>query len=125
MKIQRVEINKANESNIHCPFCGTLVLDNEKLYGGDNTEMNDISEVFTQCVHTLFLAHDEGFEFRSGRYNAQKSIVGLENDAIQFSEDFEGWDMYTNDLEIADSIKFALFDSSPMGSYLGFAPLRD
>jgi len=30
MKIQRVELNKKYYSNIHCPFCGQLVYEQEQ-----------------------------------------------------------------------------------------------
>ena len=60
-KIQRIEINTNYNTPIHCPFCGQKVIDLDS----DNS-----GEAWCEpCPHTLFIAHDMGFEYRSERIN--------------------------------------------------------
>jgi hypothetical protein len=74
------------------------------------------------CPHTLFIATDEGFEFRSGRYDALKGIVGVEDQSIPL--DGHGWDGYTDQLCCPGAVKIALYTPAPsgLGCYVGFAP---
>ncbi len=77
------------------------------------------------CEHTLFVASDSGFDFRSPAYNAhvgfpdnQDAEPGLQD------EDFANYDAFTSRLAIPGSIKIAAYTPSPsfMGIYYGFAP---
>jgi len=125
MKIQRVELCKRYDTNIHCPYCGNLILNNDKL--GQAEEALEVSDVLTPCLHTLFFAHDEGLEFRSMRFDSLKNISDFDEDAIVDDDDFLGWDSYTDDIEVSDGVKFAMYVGAPssMGSYIGFATLDD
>ena len=114
-KIQRVELNTHYDISIHCPFCGTKVLDMEASQSG--------SDPVKPCPHTLFVAHDEGFEFRSERFDADLGITGVADDDVDIPEN--GKDGLTDQVTITDAIKFASFVPAPsfFGSYVGFAPL--
>ena len=46
-----VEERSDYRSNVHCPFCGKLIVDVER------------GEDVNPCEHTLFVAHDEGLSF--------------------------------------------------------------
>ena len=74
------------------------------------------------CPHTLFVAHDEGFEFRSERFDANLGITGVDDDDIVIPE--KGRDGLTDQVSIPDAVKFASFVPAPsfFGSYVGFAP---
>jgi len=120
MKIQRVELNKKYYSNIHCPFCGKLVYEQEK-------EQEDPDDMLKPCPHTLFFAYDDDLHYRSRRFDELKSIEGKSSDDISDEESFENWDRFTDDLEIGDGLKFAMYVGAPSGygSYLGFATIDD
>ena len=79
-------------------------------------------ENMTPCPHTLFICHDYGFEYRSADYNKLKGIEGLNNDEIPIEE---GWDHYTNSLELNGAIKLAGYAPAPsfFGFYIGIAPV--
>lgn len=116
-KIQRVELNKFYEHSIFCPFCGAKVIDMEAA-GKDGGEV-----AVNACIHTLFVAHDEGFEYRSERFDADAGILGIADEGIELPE--HGYDGLTDQVAIADSIKFASYVGMPsgFGSYVGFAPV--
>ncbi len=116
--IQRVELNTFYYVPIHCPFCGTRVAN----YDGDEPELSP-------CEHTLFIAHDVDFEYRSSRFDENLKLVGVDNDDVadQFGDDWEGIDDLTNKVTLPDSVKFAAYVGPPSGegSYYGFAPTED
>ena len=117
-KIQRVELNKFYDVSIFCPFCGQMVVNYD-------SSLADDAEMVTPCRHTLFVAHDEGFEYRSGLFNENVGLVGVDDDDIDLPE--EGVDGLTDQVSITDSMKFAAYVGPPggMGSYIGFAPGAD
>jgi len=116
-KIQRVELNDKYNVSIHCPFCGAKVVDME-------TTEND-GEMANPCPHTLFIAHDEGFEHRDARFDANLNIFGVEDDDLKLPEN--GIDGLTDSVTISDAVKFAAYVGPPsfFGSYVGFAPLEE
>jgi hypothetical protein len=67
MKLQRHERNRFYHLPIYCGFCGQLILSAEE----------DTEPVIKRCHHTLFIAHDEGFEFLSERAIAQLREKGF------------------------------------------------
>lgn len=89
------------------------------------TDFEDDEELIpvNPCPHTLFMAHDEGFEYRSDRFDVNMSLSGIEDDEIETGD--KGYDGLTDKVSIADSIKFASYVGAPsfFGSYVGFAPL--
>ena len=105
-------------SSIHCPFCGKkVVLNDEQLL-----------EIYP-CKHTLFVAHDEGFEYRSKIFDDHLEISGVDDDGVCsiFGDEVTGIDRVTNLVDLPDSIKFASYVPAPgfLGSYCGFAALDD
>lgn len=100
-------------ANIHCPFCGQQVL---------NPASEDPENYFSVCPHTLFVAHDMGFEFRSERFDAAAGITGVDGDDIDLPE--HGIDGLTSQVAIEGAVKFASYVPPPSfyGSYVGFAP---
>ena len=117
--IQRVELNTFYWVSIFCPFCG------QKVVGFEESE-----EVHTNpCDHTLFVAHDLGFEYRSHRFNENLGITDVGDDDVleQFDENIAGYDGITDLVDMPDSVKFAAYVGPPSGegSYCGFAPFDE
>ena len=116
--IQRVEIDAFCYASIFCPFCGQQVVENEE-------EVVDTKP----CKHTLFIAHDEGFEYRSKTFDEHLGISGVDDDEVSgmVGDDVPGIDGVTDLVDIPDSIKFASYVPAPsfFGSYCGFAAVDD
>jgi hypothetical protein len=113
-KIQRVELNTFYHISIFCPFCGAKVSDFEAGEAG--------GEHAKPCPHTLFIAHDEGFEYRSVRFDEKLNLVDMSDDEIDPGNGIDG---LTDSLEIEDGVKFASYVGPPsgFGTYVGFAPI--
>lgn len=95
----RVELDWDDELNIFCPFCG------KPAFGE--------AECLT-CEHTLFHCSDHGFEY----IHPQLSFTDQE-----VEESGEGYDSFTDALNIPQSVKFALYQPAPcfLGGYVGFS----
>jgi hypothetical protein len=110
--IQRVELYDGMAircpQRVHCPHCGGCVFETA-------------SPTVTPCEHTLFVATDAGFEFRSKTFNGVKRLS--EHESPQLIDE-ESFDDYTDQVQIPNSIKFALFSRAMngLGVYIGFAP---
>lgn len=103
-------------TKVVCPFCKQLI---QTL---DDTE--GFSD-YNLCEHVIYLAHDEGFEFRTNEVNKQLKIDPKEDGLeIQFPDDICGFDRFTDLLEIEGGIKIATYEDSPNpeGIYFGFKP---
>ena len=113
-KIQRVELKKLYYASIHCPFCGVKVIDREAAESD--------SDPTNPCPHTLFVAHDEGFEYRSPRFDENLGLTNTPDEDIELPD--KGIDGLTDELTVTDAIKFASYVGAPslFGSYVGFAP---
>lgn len=118
-KIQRVELNQFYYTPIYCPFCG-----NETFPGDDYGTFK-----LSPCKHLLFVAHDEGFEYRSAAFNKNLNIIDIASDDIydHFGDDWQGYDGLTDKVTIPDAVKFASYVSAPsfFGAYYGFSPLDE
>ncbi|WP_046861617.1 hypothetical protein [Microvirga massiliensis] len=118
LKIQRVDLDDSG-SPIHCPFCGTKIT---RSYDEANP---DGWVVENPCAHTLFAAHDEGFEYRSEAFNKHlETVLARIEDPEEREEIEEGSiDELTDMVEIDNSLKFAVHVPPPagFGSYVGFA----
>ena len=112
--IQRVELNAYYWVPVHCPFCGIRVM------GADPVD----ETLATPCAHTLFIAHDEGFEYRAHRFDENLGIAGVDSEAM--GKRTEGIDALTDKVSLPDAIKVAAYAASQanFGSYYGFAPLH-
>ena len=114
--IQRTELETYYYTPVHCPFCGVRVM------GADPSDETRI----TACPHTLFIAHDTGFEYRSARLDHNLHLDGLSESEIEarWHEDARGIDGFTDAVCLPDAIKVAAYAPAPSayGSYYGFAP---
>ena len=108
-RIQKIEIDQY-DLPIHCPVCGHRVL------GGAESEEAEVSP----CRHTLFVAHDEGFEYRSPLFDKTKGIEGIPSEEIDPGED--GYDGFTDALSLKNAMKISVFMPAPsfLGAYIGF-----
>ena len=109
--IQRVEL-ASYDIPLHCPFCG------ERAYDPDPEKQAKLKP----CQHTLFIAHDEGFEYRSARFDQLMGIEGVADDDVELGD--KGYDGFTDRVCCPDSVKFATYIPAPsfFGAYHGFAP---
>lgn len=116
--IQRTELKTFYYTPVHCPFCGIRVM------GADPVDETRI----TACPHTLFIAHDTAFEYRSTRFDANLDLSGLSEQAVEarWQAQDGGIDGLTNQVTVADAIKVAAYAPAPSayGSYYGFAPIE-
>ena len=77
------------------------------------------------CDHTLFVATDYGFAYRSSEFNR---LVGLPDDGEPepdlLASNKHGYDGYTSALSIPGAIKIASYTPAPsfFGVFYGFAP---
>lgn len=114
--IQRTELKTFYYTPVHCPFCGTRVM------GADPVD----ETLITACPHTLFIAHDTAFEYRSERFDKNLDLHGLSDKEVEerWLREVGGVDGLTDQVTLADAIKVAAYapDPSPYGSYYGFAP---
>jgi len=109
----KVEEYSNYREDIHCPFCKKKIVD-----------MDDYG--VNPCPHTIFVAHDEGFEFI---HNAARDNLGIPRDIDIYEIDWEdyaedhGYDGLTSKITIPDSIKMAVYVPAPsgMGAYYGFS----
>jgi hypothetical protein len=80
---------------------------------------------YKTCEHTIFIAHDEGFEFRTAEVNKLLKINpktdGLE---IEVPDGILGFDGFTDLIDIEGGVKIATYDdcARPEGIYFGFKP---
>ena len=95
--------------DIHCPFCNQLVFNQEKMK-------------INSCQHTLFIAHDHGFEFCDLR--TKKNLKISENEDLENYGEFleTGMDEFLRGVDMAGSIMIAVYVPAPsfFGSYYGF-----
>jgi len=106
--MQRVELNHPVGS-LHCPFCGNCVI----------REVDDQAPTVSPCEHTLFVAHDEGYEYRSEKF---MELCSQDKSGVDFESPDDGYDAVTDSLELPNSIKFASYVPAPsfFGLYVGF-----
>ena len=107
----KIKIQESNdyESDVLCPFCSQKVLN-----------MNGFE--ISPCEHTLFIAHDEGFEFCDERTKKNLNIP-LTDDPFDYVENYDsGIDEMTSGITIPNSIKLAIYVPAPsgFGAYYGF-----
>jgi hypothetical protein len=113
-KMQRVELCTFYDIDLHCPFCGQKVVN----YGSNGSEPG-----VTPCLHTVFSASDEGFDYRCPEFNAFFKLD--EEDDVDVDElGFDHIDAMTDAFEAVDGIKFAQYVAPPggIGGYVGFVP---
>lgn len=125
MKLQRFELNTYYDHPIFCIFCGANVVNPESLE----------SQV-TPCLHTIYIAHDEGWEYLSGNGKSALEKMGFRVEdsegVIELDHDDEDVNCYdiegiTDKILFDDGLKVACYVGPPsgMGTYIGFSPLPD
>lgn len=103
---------------IDCPFCKQLI-----------RSENEDEEYFYEsniCEHTLFVADDAGFEYRSERFNKNMKIESADDeDYDEFIPEGMNIDEFTDEVTIPGSVKYAIYEGlgGSLGAYYGFAPL--
>ena len=116
--IQRTELKTFYYTPVHCPFCGVRVM------GADPIDETRI----TACPHTLFIAHDTAFEYRSARLDKNLQLDGMSEQQVEarWQGDKRGIDGFTDTISLPDAIKVAAYAPAPSayGSYYGFAPIE-
>ena len=116
--IQRTELKTFYYTPVHCPFCGVRVM------GADPDDETRI----TACAHTLFIAHDTAFEYRSARLDDNLALKGLTDEDVEakWLANARGIDGFTDAVTVTDAIKVAAYAPAPSayGSYYGFAPVE-
>ncbi|MBC8552149.1 MAG: hypothetical protein H8D23_21095 [Candidatus Brocadiales bacterium] len=107
MKIE-VEERDDYRNDVYCPFCSKIVV-----------EMGNFG--VSPCKHTLFIAHDEGFEYCDDRVKLNLNIP-LEDDPSDYAEEYDGIDGMTSSISILNSKKIAVYVPAPsfFGTYFGF-----
>lgn len=110
-RVGLLEFADRSNTELFCPFCGQLV----------STVIN-ASKDSTPCAHTLFIAHDEGWEARSPLFNKLMDTEGVEHDDIDMGDN--DIDRYTDTFPDPLAVKFAFYAPSPsfMGTYVAFHP---
>jgi hypothetical protein len=101
---------QSNELPLHCPVCGQCIL----------TGTGDNQDVLNPCKHTLFIANDAGFEYRSNIFDKVKGIEGAKLNQIVIGD--QGCDRFTDSFALKNTIKFAFYEPAPsfFGVYVGF-----
>lgn len=110
--IKCVEI--AHDEIIKCPFCNHVVLDPNK----DKID----EEYYSPCGHTIFVAHDMGFDYVTTALEKNLGIANMQNEDIDTGDG--GFDGLTSRTTIPGSVRFASYVPAPsfFGTYVGFAP---
>lgn len=106
--IQRFQTDHYDQP-VFCPACGHKVV----AYG-------EVEATVSPCPHTLFVAHDEGFEHRSPMFDDLMGIEGVDDEEIDVGEG--GVDGFTDRVPLANSLKIASYVPPPsgFGAYVGF-----
>ena len=110
-RIQRVEIPGILLSSVFCPFCGKEVV---------TTSPDGDDVAYQECPHTLFICTDEGFIFRSSKFDENLRCSGVKEEDLPLER--YGYDGFTDECTILSSFKIATYDDAPsnFGFYIGF-----
>lgn len=107
---------------ICCPFCGFVACPGH----GDGSPGWMFDPDTCVCEHTLFVATDDGFEFRSSLFNRRMGLPdNQEADVTMRNHDHAGYDGLTSEVPIEGAVKIACYALAPsfFGVYYGFAPI--
>ena len=110
-EIQKIEVDSGTP--ILCPICNHCVLD-------ENLEATSLSP----CSHTIFIATDEGIEYKTSLFENNLKDLGISIEPDAMFELDESWDSLTDKLTINGYIKISSYVGAPsfFGAYYGFAP---
>ena len=114
MRIIEIDVNT---NPIICPFC-------KKSVAGGTT---DEDWEMTPCEHLLFVAVDDGFEYRSDKFNNHMNFPAT----MEFPDELpvykgDSIDSFTSKVTLPNAIKYSCYTPAPSlyGAYYGFAPLK-
>lgn len=102
-----------------CPVCGFVACP-----GADDPDWQFDPESGV-CGHTLFVATDHGFSYRSRIYNAHMGLPDDQDPEPCLGDgDASNLDAYTSRVGIPGAVKIAAYAPAPsfFGVYYGFAP---
>lgn len=102
-----------------CPFCGFV------CYPGADDEEWQFDRETSVCDHTLFVATDYGFEYRSHVYNAHMGFPDNQDAEPRLPDEYAAnYDAFTSRVAIPGAVKISAYTPAPsfMGIYYGFAP---
>ena len=109
-KIQKLEVDYGTP--ILCPICSHCVFDENK---------EDLS--FSPCLHTIFIATDEGIEYKTSLFENNLKHIGVSIEPDAMFESDESWDSLTDKLTINGYIKISCYVGGRFsGAYYGFSP---
>jgi hypothetical protein len=114
--VQSIDLYDDSENPICCPFCGTKVA---------NGASEEDQWIVGECEHLLFAAHDEGFEYKSTRFEKaiEAAKAGMSED--ERDELDNDYDELFNKMNIKNAFYFRSIVGPPaqFSAYIGFAPL--
>ena len=111
LKLQRFERNFAYDAPVFCVYCGQKVVSFE-----------DDEALLSPCKHTLFIAHDEAYEYVADRVVEQLRAKGFDvevgDDYVEVAPPTEddprsSPELVTDDLEFPDGLKVASYVGPP------------
>ena len=109
-EIQKIEVDSG--TSILCPICNHCVLD-------ENLEAPSLSP----CSHTIFIATDEGIEYKTSLFENNLKHIGINIEPDAMFESDESWDSLTDKLTINGYIKISCYVGGRFsGAYYGFSP---
>ena len=114
---------------VYCPICHQSIVGVEEEIEAmieENLDPRDIEWDFTPCVHTLFIASGEGFEYRSGRYNKHINLPDNHDEIIleDLPELYDDFDDLTDNISLPGAIKLTSYATHGSSIYFGFAPIE-
>lgn len=98
----------------YCPFCKKMVI---------NPEQFDDEEAWLDvCEHTLFVAHDHGFSYRSEKFDTTLHVTGLADE--EFDLPGKTWTETVDFFNIEGTVLVEAYQPAPCfeGSYIAFTP---
>jgi hypothetical protein len=117
--MQCVDLHDDHANPIHCPFCGTLI--------GRGAEEETAGEwIVGECEHLLFAAHNEGFEYRSKRFDEAVDAKLREKTDDEREEIADDINELVELIKIQNAFMFHSVAGHPaeFDTYVGFAPLE-
>lgn len=111
--MQTLELTQIPDHQVHCPFCGDLVLPSAQE-----------TETPHPCVHTLFVVGEEGVRFRSPRFDECLDIESVPDEQVELPPG--GWPDLVLRVGLPDAVQIVVVDAPPgqTRTSVGFAPVQ-
>ena len=115
-----IEVIEQDQSeSVICPFCGFVACP-----GMDDQDWEFDAKTCV-CEHTLFVANDHGFSYRSIAFNAHMGLPQTQDSESGLtSSEAANIDAFTSKVRMPGAVKFVAYLPAPsfFGIYFGFAP---